>query len=152
MVPEIRPRAACARRGVLDSGCLRLWHHTVLCSVHHFSSTFLESTFSSRTFSARTLSFVCRRHLSLLMVRNYFEGFVLERVLCRMQTFRATPPAPHFGDVCLFVGSRFSSFSHLFSGSIFLCFFHDFTSLFNDFSMNFNGFYITFWILFKHVF
>ena len=97
MAPKIRPRAACARRGVLSCACLWPLAAHNLCSVHHFSSTCLESTCSSRTFSARTLPFVCRRHLSLLRVRNYFKGSVLERVLCRMQAFRATPPAPHFG-------------------------------------------------------
>ena len=146
---EIRPRAARARRGVVSFRCSAPFTARNLSSVHHFSSTCPLCTCSSRTFSARTLPFVCRRHLSLLRVRNYFEGSVLERVLCRMQAFRATPPHPILARISYFSDGFWSLFPYRFRDRFFHGFFMILPPFFQRF---FNEFRIDFTSLFQHFF
>jgi len=124
MAPKIRPRAACARRGVVDSGCL-------LLPLHALS---LKGTLSSHSSSALSLLIVCRRHLSLIWVRNNFFVYVLDGVLCRMQACRATPPHPILG----LIWKCFCSFSvTVFDIHFLMVFSRFYLPFFNAFSMNF---------------
>ena len=114
---NIRPRAACARRGVLSSGCLLLY----------LKALSLKGTLSSHSSSALSLFIVCRRHLSLIWLRNNFLFMCWMECCAGYKQFRASFRTP-FYKIFLCV---FDAVPLPFSQTFFSCFFMLFTSLFS---------------------
>ena len=86
-----------------------------------------KSTLSSHSSSALSLFIVCRRHLSLIWLRNNFLFMCWMECCAGYKQFRASFRIP-FWDSFLCV---FDPFPLPFSATFFLCFFMLFTSLFS---------------------
>ena len=124
MAPKIRPRAACARRGVVGSLSLLLY----------LKALSLEGTLSSHSFSALSLFIVCRRHLSLIWLRNNFLFMCWMECCAGYKQFRASFRIPLWEQL----PQVFGPFPLPFSPTFFLMLFHAFhLPFFNAFSMNF---------------
>ena len=130
MAPKIRPRAACARRGVVGSLSVAPLL-SLLLPLHALS---LKGTLSSHSFSALSLFIVCRRHLSLIWLRNNFLFMCWMECCAGYKQFRASFRIPFWDQFTCFFGP----FPLTVFGNVFFMIFYAFhLPFFNAFSMNF---------------